>query len=127
MKKSNLWLQITLLTTLITNLSITGFGLLDNLLWNKIMLWIGMIAYSVVSFLYSMHFINSRQQGRMSYRYVLVLLLIGLGIVYSAIAYIQQWILSWHIAFKITVIALLAILIILTFVNMVIDKKKENA
>ena len=114
-----------LLTTLITSLAITGISYLDNKIWNIIMVVVGMLAYSIVSILFSFGIIHGKNAGKEAYAFVFIILLILGYCVYSGIVAIQKWIINWPLYVKIIVpIFLFAAIIIIIFY--LLKKHKEN-
>lgn len=125
MKNNSLSEYKVLLVTLITSLSITGISLIDDQIWNLIILIIGMIAYSIVGILYSLHVITGKNAGKDAYAVVFIVLLILGYCVYQGIVKFQQWVLSWPLWIKILIPVILTLLIILVITIMII-KSRQN-
>lgn len=112
------------LTTLITSLAITGFGYLDNKIWNIIMFVIGMIAYSIVGILFSFGLIHGKDAGKKAYALVFIILLILGYCLYRGIVAFQKWLLSWPLAVKIIIPCCLTFLIICVSILLIVKSKK---
>ena len=116
-----------LLVTLITSLTITGISYIDDKIWNIIMLVIGMIAYSIVGFLFSLGLLDGKQVGKEAYAAVFILLILfGYG-VYCGIKQLQQWVYSWSLPIKIIVPIVLGVLIVGTIIVIIKIKCKSNS
>lgn len=126
MKRNSLGIYKVLLVSLITSLSITGISLLDDKIWNLIMLIIGMIAYSIVGFLFSIRLISGKQAGKEAYAAAFIILLILGYCVYNGIIKLQQWILSWPLYVKIIVPSVLVCLIAATIVLVVLISRRST-
>lgn len=126
MKNYSLSYYKTLLITLITSTAITGIGFLDSKIWNLVFVGLGMFTYAIVGFLYSIKAIHGKQEGKDAYAVIfLMLILIGVFI-YKGIRSFQQWLISWHLVVKITVIALLVISIIIVSIIIYLKNKKQE-
>lgn len=125
-KNNSLGFYKVILTTLITSLAITGISCLDDKIWNIIMLIIGMLAYSIVGLLFSFGLIHGKNAGKEAYVFVFIILLILGYCVYSGIAAVQNWILSWPLYVKIIVTSLLLVSIIIISLFYLLKKRKEN-
>ena len=126
MKRNSLGIYKVLLVSLITSLSITGISFLDDKIWNLIMLIIGMIAYSIVGFLFSIRLIFGRKAGKEAYAAVFIILLILGYCVYNGIIKLQQWILSWPLYVKIIVPSVLVCLIAATIVLVILISRRST-
>lgn len=126
MKRNSLGIYKVLLVSLITSLSITGISFLDDKIWNLIMLIIGMIAYSIVGFLFSIRLISGRKAGKEAYAAVFIILLILGYCVYNGIIKLQQWILSWPLYVKIIVPSVLVCLIAATIVLVILISRRST-
>lgn len=124
MKRNSLGIYKVLLVSLITSLSITGIGFLDNKIWNLIMLIIGMVAYSIVGLLFSIELISGKKAGKEAYAAVFIILLILGYCVYNGIIKLQQWILSWPLYVKIIVPSVLGCLIAATIVLIILINRR---
>lgn len=122
MNKKTLGIYKVLIVTLITSISITGISMLDNKIWNYIMLGAGMLAYSIVGILYSLKFISGSNNGSKAYLVVFIILLLIGVIIYRGILSFQSWVLSWPLAVKIIVQIILGILTIGTIILMILRK-----
>ena len=125
MKRNSLGIYKVLLVSLITSLSITGISFLDDKIWNLIMLIIGMIAYSIVGFLFSIRLISGKQASKEAYAAAFIILLILGYCVYNGIIKLQQWILSWPLYVKIIVPSVLVCLIAATIVLVVLISRRS--
>ena len=114
------------LTLLITSLAITGFGYLDNKIWNIILIVIGMIAYSIVGLLFSIGLLHGKNAGKMAYTLAFIILLILGYCVYRGIVAFQKWLLSWPFAVKIIIPCCLTFLIICVSILLIIKSKKTR-
>lgn len=124
MRKNGLGIYKALLVFLITTLAITGISVLDNQIWNIVLLVIGMLAYSIVGMLFSIGLIRGVQAGREMYALVFILLL-GLGYcVYQGIVSLQLWVLSWPLFVKIIVPSIIVVLTIGIIILIVSSTKK---
>ena len=98
MKKIN-----ALLVFLISSIAITGISFIDGKIWDIVFLVIGLIAYAIVGFLFSVGILSTRQNGKEAYAFVFFLLILsGFG-VYKILKTIRNWILSWPLFVKIMV------------------------
>ena len=98
MKKNN-----ALLVFLISSIAITGISFIDGKIWDIVFLVIGLIAYAIVGFLFSVGILSTRQNGKEAYAFVFFLLILsGFG-VYKILKTIRNWILSWPLFVKIMV------------------------
>lgn len=126
MKNYSLSYYRILLITLISSTAITGIGFLDNKIWNWIFVGLGMLAYAIVGFLYSIKAIQGKQEGKDAYAVVFfVLFIIGI-FVYNGIRRVQQWLVSWSFGVKASVIVLLVLSIIAVSIIMYLKNKKQK-
>ena len=126
MKNYSLSYYKTLLITLISSTAITGIGFLDDKIWNWIFVGLGMLTYAIVGLLYSIKAIHGKQEGKDAYVVVFfILFMVGIFI-YNGIRRFQQWLVSWPIEIKITVIALLVVSIIAVSIIMYLKNKKPK-
>lgn len=121
-----------LLVFLISSLAITGISFIDDQVWNVIFLVVGMVAYAIVGFMFSIGFLHGKQAGKEAYAFVFVLLLLGGYAVYKGLQQLKLWVLAWPLFVKILVpsiiglgIIAVAVLIIL-FKKGIIGKKNKN-
>lgn len=121
-----------LLVFLISSLAITGISFIDDQVWNVIFLVVGMVAYAIVGFMFSIGFLHGKQAGKEAYAFVFVLLLLGGYAVYKGLQQLKLWVLAWPLFVKILVpsiiglgIIAVAVLIIL-FKKGIIGKKSKN-
>lgn len=121
----NLSIYKAVLVALVTSLTITGIGFIDDKIWNIIMIIIGMIAYSIVGIFYSLKLISGKSAGKEAYIAVFIILLLLGYCVYQGILAFQTWILSWPLAIKIIVPAIMIIFICL-FLFLIFKNKKRN-
>lgn len=126
MKNQSLKYYKNLLIALISSLSITGIGFIDDKFWSLIFICIGMFAYMIVGVLYSAKILRGRQEGRDAYVVVFVILIIIGFYLYQGILNIHQWLLSLPIQVKIIIPATLGALIILVSVIIYLKNKKLN-
>lgn len=98
MKKIN-----ALLVFLISSIAITGISFIDGKIWDIVCLAIGLIAYAIVGFLFSIGILSTRQNGKEAYAFVFFLLILGGFGVYKILKTIRNWILSWPLFVKIMV------------------------
>lgn len=101
-----------ILIFLITSLSITGISYIDGIIWDKVLIFIGMTSYFIVGILFSLKIINSKTAGSKANIIVFIILLILAYWIYRLLMKLQLWIESWHIAVKIIVPIILIGLII---------------
>ena len=126
MKQDSLNYYKILLVALISSLSITGIGFLDSYFWNTVFAVIGMMAYTIVGILYSLHILTNRKEGRDAFIVVfLILIILGL-FVYQGIMKFQQWLISWPLGIKILVPSALFVGIITVIVLMVLKKNRTE-
>ena len=71
MKKLN-----ALLVFLISSIAITGISFIDGKIWDIIFLVVGMIAYAIVGFLFSIGLLSTKKDGKDAYAFVFLLLLL---------------------------------------------------
>ena len=102
MKKLN-----ALLVFLISSIAITGISFIDGKIWDIIFLVVGMIAYAIVGFLFSIGLLSTKKDGKDAYAFVFLLLLLGGYGFYKLLELIRNWILSWPLFVKILVPTLL--------------------
>ena len=98
MKKLN-----ALLVFLISSIAITGISFIDGKIWDIIFLVVGMIAYAIVGFLFSIELLSTKKDGKDAYAFVFLLLLLGGFGFYKLLELIRNWILSWPLFVKILV------------------------
>ena len=98
MKKIN-----ALLVFLISSIAITGISFIDGKIWDIVFLAIGLVAYAIVGFLFSIGILSTRQNGKEAYAFVFFLLILGGFGVYKILKTIRNWILSWPLFVKIMV------------------------
>lgn len=98
MKKLN-----ALLVFLISSIAITGISFIDGKIWDIIFLVVGMIAYAIVGFLFSIGLLSTKKDGKDAYAFVFLLLLLGGFGFYKLLELIRNWILSWPLFVKILV------------------------
>ena len=98
MKKLN-----ALLVFLISSIAITGISFIDGKIWDIIFLVVGMIAYAIVGFLFSIGLLSTKKDGKDAYAFVFLLLLLGGYGFYKLLELIRNWILSWPLFVKILV------------------------
>ena len=98
MKKLN-----ALLVFLISSIAITGISFIDGKIWDIIFLLVGMIAYAIVGFLFSIGLLSTKKDGKDAYAFVFLLLLLGGYGFYKLLELIRNWILSWPVFVKILV------------------------
>jgi protein-S-isoprenylcysteine O-methyltransferase Ste14 len=125
MKSKTLGVYKVLLTTLITSISITGISLLDDKIWNLVMLILGMITYSIVGIMFSIGLISGRNAGKRAYSAVFIVLLIVGYCVYQGIVTFQEWILSWSPIVKIIVPVSILIMIVGTIILMFYSRQMD--
>ena len=125
MKSKTLGVYKVLLTTLITSISITGISLLDDKIWNLVMLILGMITYSIVGIMFSIGLISGRNAGKKAYSAVFIVLLIVGYFVYQGIVTFQEWILSWSPIVKIIVPVSILIMIVGTIILMFFSRQMD--
>ena len=102
MKKLN-----ALLVFLISSIAITGISFIDGKIWDIIFLIVGMIAYAIVGFLFSIGLLSTKKDGKDAYAFVFLLLLLGGYGFYKLLELIRNWILSWPLFAKILVPSLI--------------------
>ena len=98
MKKLN-----ALLVFLISSIAITGISFIDGKIWDIIFLVVGMIAYAIVGFLFSIGLLSTKKDGKDAYAFVFLLLLLGGYGFYKLLELIRNWILFWPLFVKILV------------------------
>ena len=98
MKKLN-----ALLVFLISSIAITGISFIDGKIWDIVFVIVGLIAYSIVGFLFSIGVLSTRQNGKDAYMLVFFLLILGGFGVYKLLEMARNWILSWPLFVKIMV------------------------
>ena len=125
MKSKTLGVYKVLLTTLITSISITGISLLDDKIWNLVILILGMITYSIVGIMFSIGLISGRNAGKRAYSAVFIVLLIVGYCVYQGIVTFQEWILSWSPIVKIIVPVSILIMIVGTIILMFYSRQMD--
>lgn len=104
MKKLN-----ALLVFLISSIAITGISFIDGKIWDIIFLVVGMIAYAIVGFLFSIGLLSTKKDGKDAYAFVFLLLLLGGFGFYKLLELIRNWILSWPLFVKILVPTLIIV------------------
>lgn len=125
MKKIN-----ALLVFLISSIAITGISFIDGKIWDIVFLAIGLVAYAIVGFLFSIGILSTRQNGKEAYAFVFFLLILGGFGVYKILKTIRNWILSWPLFVKIMVpsfiIAGMCVAIFFVVRKMVEEGKKSR-
>lgn len=101
-----------LLITLVTILAITGIGFLDDKIWNIIIAGIGVAAYAIAGIMYSLKLISNSADGKTAFAAIFIVLLIGGFVLYQGILGFEQWLYSWPLWVKITVISILGLSVI---------------
>lgn len=112
-----------LLVFLVSGLTITGISFIDDQVWNVIFLIVGMAAYAIVGFLFSIGFLNGKQAGRDAYAFVFFLLLLSGYAVYKGLEQLKLWVLAWPLFVKILVPSIIGLGIIAVVVLIVLVKK----
>lgn len=107
---------VLIISSIITSLSITGIGFIDNLIWDKIMAITITVASGIVGILYSFGFLSKRGSGAKAYAAILLILLCAEFYIYKKIIDLQNWIISWDLWIKILVPAVIG----LCFVGIII-------
>lgn len=115
-----------LLVTLITSLSITGISFFDDKIWNIVMAIVGVVTYTIVGGLYSIHAISGKRAGKEAYAAVFIILLLLGYCAYQGIIKIQLWILSWTLTVKIIVSSIIVLSIAITIILLVVKKQKSK-
>ena len=105
-----------ILMTFISSIVITGISFLDGKLWDILFVAIGLIAYFLTGFLYKYGLISDKKSGSEANKTFFVLLLVAALFVCFALVKLKSWIDSWPIAVKISIISVLSIGAIVTFV-----------
>lgn len=100
---------ILIISSIITSLSITGIGFIDNLIWDKIMAITFMVASGIVGTLYSFGVLSKRGSGAKAYIAILLLLLCAEFYIYKGIIDLQNWIISWELWVKILIPAVIGL------------------
>ena len=125
MKKLN-----ALLVFLISSIAITGISFIDGKIWDIVFVIVGLIAYSIVGFLFSIGVLSTRQNGKDAYMLVFFLLILGGFGVYKLLEMARNWILSWPLFVKIMVpsfiIAGMCVAIFFVVRKMVEEGKKSR-
>ena len=124
-KQNSLGIYKSILVTLITSLSITGISYLDNAIWNTIMIIVGLLSYSIVSILFSLHLIHGKNAGKEAYAFVFIILIILGYCVYNGIIAFQKWVLNWQLYIKILIPTILLLLITVSFI-LFLKAKRTN-
>ena len=112
-----------LLVFLISSLAITGISFIDDQVWNVIFLVVGMVAYAIVGFMFSIGFLHGKQAGKEAYAFVFVLLLLGGYAVYKGLQQLKLWVLAWPLFFNFLVPSIIGLGIIAVVVLIVLVKK----
>ena len=94
---------VLIISSIITSLSITGIGFIDNLIRDKNMANTITVASGIVGILYSFGFLSKRGSGAKAYIAILLLLLCAEFYVYKGIIDLQNWIISWDLWIKILI------------------------
>lgn len=121
-----------LLVFLISSLAITGISFIDDQVWNVIFLVVGMVAYAIVGFMFSIGFLHGKQAGKEAYAFVFVLLLLGGYAVYKGLQQLKLWVLAWPLFVKILVPSIIGLgiiavaFLIILFKKGIIGKKSKN-
>lgn len=125
MKKFN-----ALLVFLISSIAITGISFIDGRIWDVIFVVVGMVAYAVVGFLFSIGILSTRKDGKDAYALVFLLLILGGYGFYKLLELIRNWVLSWPLFVKILVpsliIAGLCLGIFFVVRKMIVEKKQPK-
>ena len=125
MKKFN-----ALLVFLISSIAITGISFIDGKIWDVIFVVVGMIAYAVVGFLFSIGILSTKKDGKDAYALVFLLLILGGYGFYKLLELIRNWVLSWPLFVKILVpsliIAGLSLWVFFVIRKMIVEKKQQN-
>ena len=100
---------ILIISSIITSLSITGIGFIDNLVWDKIMAITITVASGIVGTLYSFGVLSKRGSGAKAYIAILLLLLCAEFYIYKGIIDLQNWIISWELWVKILIPAVIGL------------------
>ena len=116
----------SLLVILISSLAITGLSFIDDQIWNVIFIIVGMTAYGIVGLLFSAGILKNSKEGKDAYAFVFFLLLLGGWGVYQGLLAFKNWVLSWHLAFKILVPVLIIAGIVIVIILMIRKKKNEK-
>ena len=115
-----------LLITLISSLTITGIGFIDNQIWNTIFAVLGIITYGIVGLLYSAHLISGKRAGKDAFAIIFIILILVGFYVYEGIIEFQKWLISWPLWCKILIPILLTTGIIITIILMMLKNKHLN-
>ena len=124
MKKLN-----ALLVFLISSIAITGISFIDGKIWDVVFIVIGLIAYSIVGFLFSIGVLSTRQNGKDAYMLVFFLLILGGFGVYKLLEMARNWILSWPLLVKIMVPSFIfagTCIVFFFVVRKMVEEGKEN-
>ena len=114
----------SLLFFLISNISITGISFVDGRIWDVIFVIVGMVAYSIVGWMFSINLIVGKKAGKDAFTFVSIgLVLIGYEF-YKFLVKVRVWILDLPFYFKITVLALLLIALILVVLRKILSRKQ---
>lgn len=108
MKKVN-----AILVFLISSLTITGISFIDGKIWDIIFIIVGMIAYAIVGFFFSIGLLSTKKDGQGAFVFVFFLLILGGYGVYKGLEALRKWILSWPLAAKIIVPSVIGTIIII--------------
>ncbi len=108
MKKVN-----AILVFLISSLTITGISFVDGKIWDIIFIIVGMIAYAIVGFFFSIGLLSTKKDGQGAFAFVFFLLILGGYGVYKGLEALRKWILSWPLAAKIIVPSVIGTIIII--------------
>ena len=112
-----------LLVLLISSLAITGISFIDDQVWNIIFLVVGMVAYAIVGFMFSIGFLHGKQAGKEAYAFVFFLLLLGGYAVYKGLEQLKLLILACPLFVKILISSIIGLGIIAVVVLIVLIKK----
>ena len=112
-----------LLVFLISSLAITGISFIDDQVWNVIFLVVGMVAYAIVGFMFSIGFLHGKQAGKEAYAFVFFLLLLDGYAVYKGLEQLKLWVLAWSLFAKILVPSIIGIGVIAVVVLIILFKK----
>lgn len=118
-----------LLVFLISSLAITGISFIDDQVWNVIFLVVGMVAYAIVGFMFSIGFLHGKQAGKEAYAFVFFLLLLGGYSVYKGLEQLKLWVLAWPLFVKIlvpSIIGIIAVAVLIVLVKKGIIAKKQS-
>ena len=118
-----------LLVFLISGLTLTGVSFIDGKIWEGVFIVVGMLAYAIVGFLFSIGLLKGKEAGKEAYAFVFVLILLAGYGAYKGLESLRLWILSWPLWVKILTISLIVVAIGLTIFFLVFlhNKAKRKA